>query len=386
MVIIKNKFSIIEVILLWNILLLPSSAQKLCRLPGSINGICVELNKCASIKQPGDFITETDLMNIRERRSRCSLYGGVSSQVCCETNIKPIIKTTTSSSSSSSSSDPMLHKNYKLFNDLKCGTQSTNRIANGEIADLNEFPWMALLQYRVQNILKFHCGGALINERYVLTAAHCLVYLPPQTHLEFVRLGEHNLSTEIDCAVDDDEEEFCAQPYHDIKVQSFVAHPGFRSKTLVDDIGLVKLSQSVQLTQNNINTICLPFGNEFKNLPKSLLVTGWGTTELLNKSPILLKVRVPYYELNECRNKFASQKVTISDKQFCAGGKDKKDACKGDSGGPIQYVGIVDKKPKMIQYGVVSFGVRSCGVVDGYPGVYTKVYDYLNWILDNVTA
>lgn len=69
---------------------------------------------------------------------------------------------------------------------------------------------------------------------------------------EFVRLGEHNLSTEIDCA-DDDEEEFCAQPYQDIKVESFVAHPDFSSQTLLDDIGLVKLSQSAQLTQSTYN-------------------------------------------------------------------------------------------------------------------------------------
>lgn len=72
---------------------------------------------------------------------------------------------------------------------------------------------------------------------------------------------------------------------------------------------------------DNINTICLPFGNEFKNLPKNLLVTGWGTTELLSKSPVLLKVKLPYFDLNECRRKFQSQRVTISDKQFCAGGE-----------------------------------------------------------------
>lgn len=130
--------------------------EKVCRLPGKINGICVDSNKCSSIKQPDDFINEHDFIKIRERKSRCSLFGRVSSsQVCCETNIKPIIKTTLS--------DPVLHNNYNLFNDRRCGSQSSNRIANGDIADLNEFPWMALLQYRVQHILKFHCGGSLIN-------------------------------------------------------------------------------------------------------------------------------------------------------------------------------------------------------------------------------
>lgn len=52
-----------------------------------------------------------------------------------------------------------------------------------------------------------------------------------------------------------------------------------------------------------------------------MLVTGWGTTELLSNSPILLKARLPYFDLNECRKKFQSKRVAISDKQFCAGGE-----------------------------------------------------------------
>ena len=128
--------------------------EKVCRLPGGGDGICVDSNKCSSIEKLGDFVTEDDIRNIRDRTSRCSLFGRVSSQLCCEPNIIPI-KTTPL--------DPTLHQNYNLFNDRRCGSQSSNRVANGEAADLNEFPWMALLQYRVENVLKFHCGGSLIN-------------------------------------------------------------------------------------------------------------------------------------------------------------------------------------------------------------------------------
>lgn len=50
-------------------------------------------------------------------------------------------------------------------------------------------------------------------------------------------------------------------------------------------------------------------------------MTGWGTTEQLSNSPILLKAKLPFFELNECRKKFQSQNVAISDRQFCAGGE-----------------------------------------------------------------
>lgn len=64
----------------------------------------------------------------------------------------------------------------------------------------------------------------------------------------------------------------------------------------------------------------------------------------------------------------------------------KVDACKGDSGSSILSQVVISGKPKMVQFGIVSFGVASCGVLEGYPGIYTKVSPYLPWILDNMVA
>lgn len=60
------------------------------------------------------------------------------------------------------------------------------------------------------------------------------------------------------------------------------------------------------------------------------------------------------------------------------------DACKGDSGSAIQAEGTVDGKSKIVQYGIVSYGAKSCGADKGIPGVYTTVSKYLDWILDNL--
>lgn len=64
----------------------------------------------------------------------------------------------------------------------------------------------------------------------------------------------------------------------------------------------------------------------------------------------------------------------------------KVDACKGDSGSPILSQVTVNGKPRMYQYGIVSFGVATCGILEGYPGIYTRVLPYLPWILDNTVA
>lgn len=86
----------------------------------------------------------------------------------------------------------------------------------------------------------------------------------------------------------------------------------------------------------------------------------------------------------DCQKAYAAdRRVKITEKQICAGGKSKKDSCPGDSGGPMQLPGYVNDDVRYVQQGVVSFGPRECGL-EGYPGVYTRVAYYMDWILDNM--
>lgn len=75
--------------------------------------------------------------------------------------------------------------------------------------------------------------------------------------------------------------------------------------------------------------------------------------------------------------------IRITSSQLCAGGVNAQDSCKGDSGGPLIFKGEVNLRPRFVQYGVVSFGQRSCGI-KGVPAVYTKVASYVNWILSTM--
>lgn len=68
---------------------------------------------------------------------------------------------------------------------------------------------------------------------------------------------------------------------------------------------------------------------------------------------------------------------------MCAGGKNKKDSCSGDSGGPMQVAGSLNRDIRFVQQGIVSFGPKVCAI-EGFPGVYTRVAYYLDWILDNI--
>lgn len=86
-------------------------------------------------------------------------------------------------------------------------------------------------------------------------------------------------------------------------------------------------------------------------------------------------MNVPANDHNECVEKFSTRNINIGPSQLCAGGEFAKDSCDGDSGGPLMRKA---HKQRWYLEGVVSFGNR-CGL-EGWPGVYTRVADYIDWI------
>ncbi|XP_055323307.1 serine protease easter-like isoform X2 [Sitodiplosis mosellana] len=268
-----------------------------------------------------------------------------------------------------------------------CGTQFKERIVGGEETTITDFPWMALIQYeKTGERPRYLCGGSLINKDYILTAAHCIASNKlmlsgwgPTT----VRLGEHNLLTDLDC--EDDSEIDCADPVIDVAINQTIYHERYQSNLPGQhhDIALIRLAQSITFT-DWVKPVCLPFALHLRNRTYTnvhLSVAGFGRTENGTLSDVKMKVEINGFNWNRCNDKYGRRLIAA---QLCAGGEEGKDSCSGDSGGPLH---ADDKTSRGIPYtylaGIVSRGPQRCGT-PGYPAIYTKVDQYLDWIMQNM--
>ncbi|KAJ2943339.1 hypothetical protein O0L34_g12145 [Tuta absoluta] len=212
-----------------------------------------------------------------------------------------------------------------------------------------------------------HCGGAVIADRLVVSAAHCFDKQP--LHLDQIRLvvGQHRLKVQ-----DKHERRFL--------VEKVVLHPDFRKNgPHSNDIAVVLVAKSSGSVQFNshVRPICLPDGLEPAG--RWCAVSGWGyqaeTTE--DFAPALRAAAVPVLDLNTCRksNILGGRQQAILDSMICAGVlSGGVDACRGDSGGPLACT----NGARWQLQGVVSWGAGCAR--RARPGVYTRVASYMPWI------
>uniref|UniRef100_A0AAR5PNW0 Peptidase S1 domain-containing protein n=1 Tax=Dendroctonus ponderosae TaxID=77166 RepID=A0AAR5PNW0_DENPD len=239
----------------------------------------------------------------------------------------------------------------------ECGVSNhENRIVGGRPTGINHYPWIARIVYDGH----FHCGGSLVAESYVLTAAHCVRKLR-RSKIRVI-LGDHDQSTTTDA------------PAKMRAVSSIIRHRNFDTDSYNHDIALLKLRKSVEFTKN-IRPICLPAIRDPAG--KTGIVVGWGrTSEGGNLPNIVQEVEVPILTPNQCKAmKYRASRITSY--MLCAG-RGAMDSCQGDSGGPL----LVHNGDKYEIVGIVSWGV-GCGR-PGYPGVYTRVSRYINWLKLNL--
>ncbi|XP_044582898.1 melanization protease 1-like [Cotesia glomerata] len=220
---------------------------------------------------------------------------------------------------------------------------------------------MALLIYLHQGKKKFGYGGTVINKRYILTAVHCIKDLPSGRTLIGVRVGEHDWSTKRDCDVDKDGLEImCSDDsYQEFLVQSTKFHPDFKLSTLRNDVGLIRLHKNIDFLPINTKPICLPIEQNQKMDYKSLTVTGWGATEFDILSKKLLRVDVQPLPIKKCTEALGPSSTIIWYKEICAIGINREDSVSGDSGGPLLPTGRYYNDARVIQHGVISYGMNN---------------------------
>ncbi|GJQ76781.1 hypothetical protein Trydic_g15621 [Trypoxylus dichotomus] len=346
-----------------------------CRTKDQEEGKCKPLVACRAILDYINNPSSVDQGTLQKYVCKKSTSVGI--HVCCSNNMvfnryidirpeKPI--------------DHSKHGNIHLL-PTRCGEQSAeNKVLNGITADLYEFPWAAALKIKTGNSFGYDCGGSLISDRYVLTAAHCIH--KNMSQIVGVRLGEYDFQHNIDCAIAPNGFKYCAPPHEDFEIalNDTIVHPTYNPVSYKNDIALIRLRRPVNITYS-IAPICLPItvGQKlnYETGKLKFVVIGWGRTLSGAKSNVLLKAQVPFQSIGKCTNGVPSKG------QLCAGGTNETDACEGDSGGPLLADFASDGKLVTVQYGIVSSGPFVCATVN-YPTTYTDVTAYMDWILNNL--
>uniref|UniRef100_A0A023ER99 CLIP domain-containing serine protease n=1 Tax=Aedes albopictus TaxID=7160 RepID=A0A023ER99_AEDAL len=385
-------WTVLALIGLWGDAAAQTEYRGACSTPVKEPGTCVLVAECDFIRRvlAKPILEKNDIRYIEA--SRCGSYER-KALVCCARPTLPTSSPATSSPvvSSSDNVDNRFSSGLTLNDRLKllpqaphCGVQYDDRIVGGERAGITAYPWIARIEHFDQRSNKhaFHCGGSLISERYVLTAAHCLSGVPKTWTITSVRLGEWDTTSNPDC-----EDGECYDVVQDIAVERLIIHENFiNTRTEVhNDIALLRLASLAQYTET-VTPICLPLDGSFTNRPSEgsrLFVAGWGQTEFDSGSRFKMHVSVPTVTMQHCQSKYPA--ANIDDRQICAGGEAGKDSCRGDSGGPLMEVVPPTRQqpqPAFYMMGVVSFG-RQCGL-ESVPGVYTKVNRFGDWILNHI--
>ncbi|XP_009702103.1 PREDICTED: coagulation factor X-like [Cariama cristata] len=221
-------------------------------------------------------------------------------------------------------------------------------------------PWQAVL---TDGNDEWFCAGTILNEYFILSAAHCI---------------NHSKVLQVLVGMVDKEKEEPSRAMH--RVEKVIAHAEFDAETFNNDIALLKLEEPITFSEDVVPA-CLPeedFANDVLMSQAFGIVSGFGVmfehTEPVKRMKVL---QIPYVDRDTCK---LALRNAVTENMFCAGyDKDGKDVCQGDGGGPhvTRYNGTY------FVTGIISWG-EGCGKPGKY-GVYTNLSKLLPWVRSVLT-
>ncbi|XP_006835578.1 PREDICTED: granzyme B-like [Chrysochloris asiatica] len=228
----------------------------------------------------------------------------------------------------------------------------TGKIIGGQEVKPHSRPYMAYIQYSKQH--KEICGGFLIKEDFVLTAAHCFGCFMNVT------LGAHNINQ-------------TEKTQQFIPVRRAIRHPAYNDTILLNDIMLLQLEKKARLTKT-VSILRLPKENSQVMPGKTCRVAGWGKRSLNDRpSPTLYEVNLTVQKDQMCESRYPKYYNNTS--EICVGDPKKTaSSFQGDSGGPL----VCDN----VAQGIVSYG-NDNGTP---PRVFTKISHFLKWIKKTIKS
>ncbi|XP_006817825.2 trypsin-5-like [Saccoglossus kowalevskii] len=238
------------------------------------------------------------------------------------------------------------------------GSEVHTDIVNGETAIPHSWPWQASLHNS-----KFHaCGASILNEKWVITAAHCVSLARDNVYIFDVVAGEHNLTDP-------------APSRQEYGLEKIIVHAEYNPVVMNNDIALLKIRGVINMTAE-ISEICLPAQGTGHQDGDEAWITGWGDSLGTADERALQQAKTYLIDTAAC-NDTESYNGAISTNMVCAGYLEGGiDACEGDDGGPLVREDPITKIWYL--YGITSWG-DGCALAMK-PHVYTKVSNYVDWI------
>lgn len=277
--------------------------------------------------------------------------------MCCYSQHQPVVHAT----SAPTTSAPSHSGSTSTSNCGVTAVGSTHtKIVGGSVARHGEFPWQVSLRYYNQHV----CGGTLISDQWVVTAAHC-----------FEDLGTHASQWTVGVGLQDQRSIYQSNIVHASRI---FQHEYFSQRANNNDIALIKLSKRVDISGRYARPACLPRSSDTFS-SDVCTVSGWGATYYDPSGRAPITNQLEYVNLRTLTNSNCQYYLGYSNVRttnICAGASSTggKDACQGDSGGPL----VCQKHGVWEIAGVTSWG-DGCGKARR-PGVYTRVTSYLSWI------